>query len=167
MLLQVDLSKWESALGPGQIGAGPSLHATPSAPLPCHRPGPGGESIIAAGFPYTPDEWSSASATALACVDDGCGNSMAHCHQAHQPATNLTGLACGFVYMLAVSHAQGSGHRAQSFPCIHSSSLGVSCAWLMQSVKGTISSAVIALQTASVVFETLLIQVCIMLQLVG
>jgi len=37
----------------------------------------------------------------------------------------------------------------------------------MQSVKGTISSAVIALQTASVVFETLLIQVCIMLQLVG
>jgi len=89
----VDLSKWESALGPGQVGAGPSLHATPSAPLPCHRPGPGGESIIAAGFPYTPEEWSSASATGLACVDDGCGASMAQCHEAHQPAINLTGLA--------------------------------------------------------------------------
>jgi len=97
VLLQVDLSKWESALGPGQVGAGPSLHATPSAPLPCHRPGPGGESIIAAGFPYTPHEWSSASATGLACVDDGCGASMAQCHEAHQPATNLTGLARGSV----------------------------------------------------------------------
>jgi len=92
VLLQVDLSKWESARGPGQVGAGPSLHATPSAPLPCHKPGPGGESTIAAGFPYTPQEWSSASATGLACVDDGCGESMAKCHQAHQPATNLTGL---------------------------------------------------------------------------
>ena len=96
VLFQVDLSKWESALGPEQVGAGPSLHATPSAPLPCHRPGPAGESIIPAGFPYTPDEWSSASATGLACVD-GCGASMARCHQAHQPATNLTGLACGSV----------------------------------------------------------------------
>ncbi|KAL0032400.1 hypothetical protein WJX79_009578 [Trebouxia sp. C0005] len=96
---QVDLSKWESALGPAQVGAGPSLHATPSAPLPCHRAGPKGESIIAAGFPYTPHEWSSASATGLACVDDGCGASMAHCHQAHQPATNLTGVSCGLAIL--------------------------------------------------------------------
>ncbi|DBA96608.1 TPA: hypothetical protein ACH3X1_015470 [Trebouxia sp. C0004] len=96
---QVDLSKWESALGPEQVGAGPSLHATPSAPLPCHRPGPGGESTIAAGFPYTPHEWSSASATGLACVDDGCGASMAHCHRAHQPATNLTGVSSGLAIL--------------------------------------------------------------------
>ncbi|DBA93628.1 TPA: demethylase [Trebouxia sp. C0006] len=96
---QVDLSKWESALGPGQVGAGPSLHATPSAPLPCHKPGPGGESTIAAGFPYTPQEWSSASATGLACVDDGCGESMAKCHQAHQPATNLTGVSSGLAIL--------------------------------------------------------------------
>ncbi|KAA6427379.1 MAG: hypothetical protein FRX49_02043 [Trebouxia sp. A1-2] len=98
-ITQVDLSKWESALGPAQVGAGPSLHATPSAPLPCHRAGPKGESIIAAGFPYTPHEWSSASATGLACVDDGCGASMAHCHQAHQPATNLTGVSCGLAIL--------------------------------------------------------------------
>ena len=88
---------------------------------------------------------------------------MAHCHHAHQPATNLTGHACGFVHMLAVSQ----GHRAHSFPCIHNSSMGDSCAWLVQSVKGMISLTVMALQTASVVFESLLIQVCVMLQLVG
>ena len=46
-------------------------------------------------------------------------------------------------------------------------SMGESCAWLVQSMKRMISLAVMVLQTASVVIDSLLIQVCIMLQLVA
>lgn len=86
--LQVDVSQEEGALGPGQKGAGPTLYGTPGAPLPCH-----GEDLsrIPAGFCYTPDSWSSLSATALSCGDDGCGASMAQCHATQQPATDLQG----------------------------------------------------------------------------
>lgn len=99
MLLQVDVSKWESALGPGQVGAGPSIYASPLAPLPCHGFGARGEHTIAAGFPYTPDSWSSASATALACSDDGCGATMAQHSAAQQATSNLTGVNSGLAIL--------------------------------------------------------------------
>ena len=72
-----------------------------------------GEAIIPAGFPYTPQDWSSASASALACCDDGCGASMAQCHQLQQPATNLTGLTS--------SHSFWSCHSVCLQRCICSS----------------------------------------------
>ena len=99
MCHQVDLSKCESALGPGQSGAGPSLYASPSAPLPRHGGGARGEQVIAAGFAHTPDLWSSASATALACSDDGCGQTMAQQSTVHQPAVNLTGVNSGLAIL--------------------------------------------------------------------
>ena len=98
-LLQVDVSKWESALGQGQVGGGPSLYASPSAPLPCHGFGARGEHTIAAGFPYTPDHWSSASATTLACSDDGCGATMAQHSAAQQATSNLTGVNSGLAIL--------------------------------------------------------------------
>ena len=97
--MQVDVSKWESALGPGQVGGGPSLFATPSAPLPCHASGARGEHTIPAGFPYTPNQWSSASASALACCDDGCGDAMAQHSAAQQPASNLSGVNSGLAIL--------------------------------------------------------------------
>ena len=99
LLLQVDVSKWESALGPGQVGGGPSLYASPSVPLPCHGLGARGEHTIAAGFPYTPDNWSSTSATALACSDDGCGATMAQHSAAQQATSNLTGVNSGLAIL--------------------------------------------------------------------
>lgn len=97
--MQVDLSKCESALGTGHVGAGPSLFASPSAPLPCHGSGPRGEHVIAAGFAHTPDLWSSVSATALACSDNGCGQTMAQQSAAHLPAVNLTGVNSGLAIL--------------------------------------------------------------------
>jgi len=81
----------ETFLGPEQQGAGPSLFANPAFPLPCHGTGPNDEATIPAGFPYTPTNWCSASPTALAYCDDGCGASMAHSHAKQQPASNILG----------------------------------------------------------------------------
>ena len=66
--------------------------------------------------------------------------------------------------ILAVSLAQGQEHD-----CSHAytSSLADSCAWLVKSVRGRMYLAVMALQTSSVVFDLLLMQVSVMLQLVG
>ena len=89
--LQVDISKVESFLGPTQEGAGPSLYASPAFPLPCNGTDPKDEAAIPAGFPYTPTNWCSASPTALAYCDDGCGASMAHSHAHQQPASNILG----------------------------------------------------------------------------
>ncbi len=81
----------EPFLGPAQQGAGPSLFANPAFPLPRHGTEPKDEATIPAGFPYTPTNWCSASPTALAYCDDGCGASMAHSHAKQQPASNILG----------------------------------------------------------------------------
>ncbi|DBA82438.1 TPA: hypothetical protein ACH3X2_000674 [Trebouxia sp. C0005] len=92
---QVDISRVEPFLGPTQEGAGPSLYADPAFPLPCHGTDPEDEAAIPAGFSYTPTNWCSASPTALAYCDDGCGASMAHSHAHQQPASNILGVTCG------------------------------------------------------------------------
>lgn len=100
--LQVDISRVEPFLGPTQEGAGPSLYADPAFPLPCHGTDPEDEAAIPAGFSYTPTNWCSASPTALAYCDDGCGASMAHSHAHQQPASNILG--DGSVDLLSFVH---------------------------------------------------------------
>ncbi len=87
----MDIIREEHKLGQEHVGAGCSLYATPTHPLPRHGEDPQHEGTIAAGFPYTPGAWSSASATALAFADDGCGASMALAHENQQPVTILPG----------------------------------------------------------------------------
>ena len=90
-MLQVDICKMESCLGPRQQGVGPSLCASLNAPLPRYGADPQDEAVISAGFPYTPHAWSSKSVTGLTCCDDGWGALMARCHQDHQLASTIYG----------------------------------------------------------------------------
>ena len=88
----MDVSKCEAALGPGQVKAGPSLYATPDAPLPQPKEDPAGNMVVAPGFAYTPQAWSSASASGVAHADDGCGAALAHHAAKNEAATLLPGI---------------------------------------------------------------------------
>jgi len=113
--LQVDISRVEPFLGPNQEGAGPSLYANPAFPLPCHGTDPKDEAAIPAGFPYTPTNWCSASPTALAYCDDGCGASMAHSHAHQQPASNILGdVSANLLSVVHHKYAQPSSEFALS-----------------------------------------------------